>query len=140
MNKIIGAIFGSSKNTETIVDGAVAGLDKIWFTKEEKAEANQKLSDWYLQYLAATQPQNIARRLIAMVIVWLWWLLVVFGVICRGIELWVFDTVPEGVEYIYSEFIFKVLTEVVMQPFSIVVGFYFLTHVVRTYNNSKGEK
>ncbi len=49
MRKLLGAIFGSPKNTETIVDGAVAGMDKMFFTKEERAEANQKLSDWYLR-------------------------------------------------------------------------------------------
>lgn len=134
------SIFGSSENTGKIIDGATSGLDKIVFTKEERADANQKLSDWYLKYLQSTQPQNLARRLIAMVIVWTWWLLVVFGVICRGIELWIFDTVPEGVEYVYSEYVFKVLTDVVMRPFSIVISFYFLTHVVRTYQNGKADK
>ena len=135
MKKILAAIFGSSKNTETIVDGAVSGLDKMFFTEEEKAEANQKLSEWYLTYLAATQPQNLARRLIALVIVWLWWVLVALGVIVRGIELWILGVVES--EALYSEFIFNVLVEVVMQPFSIVIGFYFLTHVVRTYEREK---
>ena len=135
MRKILAAIFGSPKNTETIVDGAVKGLDKIVFTKEERADANQKVSEWYLKYLAATQPQNLARRLIALVIVWLWWLLVVAGVIVRGLEMWLLETVV-ATEALYSEFIFNVLVEVVMQPFSIVVGFYFLTHVVRTYGEN----
>jgi len=103
MKQLIAAIFGSSKNTETIVDGAVSGLDKMFFTKEEKAEANQRLSEWYLKY--------------------------------RGIELWVLGVVES--EALYSEFVFRVLTEIVMTPFSIVVGFYFLTHVVRTYQSEK---
>ena len=54
MKKILGAIFGSSKNTETIL----SGIDKVFFTKEEKA-------DYFLKYLAATAPQNMARRFIA---------------------------------------------------------------------------
>ncbi len=131
MKDIIAAIFGSKKNTETIVDGAVSGLDKMFFTKEERAEASHKLSEWYLKYLAATQPQNLARRLIALAIVWLWWLLVFLGVAVRGVEVWL------NLQAEFSEFIFKVLVEVVMQPFSIVVGFYFLTHTVRAYQKQK---
>ena len=57
MKKLLGAIFGSSKNTETVLQG----LDKVFFTNEEK-------SDFFLKYLAATQPQNLARRLIAIAV------------------------------------------------------------------------
>lgn len=125
MKKILGAIFGSSKNTETIVDGAVSGLDKMFFTKEEKAEANQKLSEWYLKYLEATQPQNLARRLIAIMVVGLWTVLVLVGV-----AAYQFDET-------FALFVFDVLAEVVMNPFLMIMGFYFVAHVVRTYNTGK---
>ena len=125
MRKILGAIFGSSKNTTTIVDGAVAGLDKMFFTKEEKSEANAKLGDWYLKYLSATQPQNLARRLIALVVVILWASLVLLGV-----AVYKFDS---G----FSMFIFDTLRDLVNEPFMIIMGFYFLAHVVRTYQAGK---
>ena len=118
---ILASIFGSAKNTETIVDGATKGLDKLFFTKEEKSEANQKLSDWYLKYLAATQPQNLARRLIAMIVVGVWAILILFGVGIRWFSI------------TYSDYVFTVLTDVVAQPFLLVTGFYFLTHAVRAY-------
>ena len=121
MRKILGAIFGSSKNTETVVDGAVKGLDKMFFTQEERSEANQKLSEWYLKYLEATQPQGLARRFIAVVVVLLWCALIISGVVVRW---WSYEA---------SDFIFKVLAEIVMTPFSIILGFYFLTHAVRAY-------
>lgn len=125
MKKILGAIFGSSKNTETIVDGAVAGLDKMFFTKEEKSEANQKLSDWYLKYLAATQPQNLARRLIAIVVVGLWAALVLTAVIAQP---WM----PA-----WSDKTFYILEDVVNTPFSIIIGFYFAAHLARSWQNGK---
>ena len=118
-------IFAKPEDVSKVVDGAVKGLDKMFFTNEEKAEANQKLYEWYLKYLAATDGQNIARRFIAMVVVLLWALLVVFGVIVR----WFNESM--------SDFVFKVLVDVVMTPFSIVIGFYFLTHVVRSYQKGK---
>jgi hypothetical protein len=121
VKQILGAIFGSSKNTETVVDGAVKGLDKMFFTKEERSEANQKLSEWYLKYLAATQPQNIARRFIAVIVTLLWSALIVAGIVVRW---WSYEA---------SDYVFKILGEIVMQPFSIIIGFYFLTHAVRAY-------
>ena len=125
MKKILSAIFGSSKNTETIVDGAVAGLDKIFFTAEEKSDASAKVAEWYLKYLAATQPQNLARRLIALVVVLLWALLVLVGV-----ATYKFDS---G----FSMFVFDILRDVVNMPFQIIIGFYFATHLARAWQTGK---
>ena len=122
MRKLLGAIFGSSKNTETIVDGAVSGLDKMFFTKEEKSEANAKLSEWYLRYLEASQPQNLARRFIAIIVVVLWSMMILFGVLT-----WRMDSE-------YSVFIFDTLRDIVNAPFMIIIGFYFAAHVVRSFN------
>ena len=122
MRKLLGAIFGSSKNTETIVDGAVSGLDKMFFTKEEKSEANAKLSEWYLRYLEASQPQNLARRFIAIIVVVLWSMMILFGVLT-----WRMDSE-------YSVFIFDTLRDIVNAPFMIIIGFYCAAHVVRSFN------
>lgn len=128
MKKILGAIFGSSKNTETIVDGAVAGMDKLVFTNEERAEANDKLNAWYIEYLQATQPQNLARRLIAMMVVGLWTATVVFGMIAKTVELFL------GLDDQLSTFIYDVLLNVIMNPFLMIMGFYFLKHAISSYN------
>lgn len=125
MKKILGAIFGSAKNTETIVDGAVRGLDALVLTKEEKAEYRVKGAEWFLKYLQATQPQNLARRLIAVIIVSLW-----AGVVIAGVVAWPLNE-P------YADFIFSVLTDVVMNPFLMVMGFYFAAHVVRSFVDGK---
>lgn len=122
---ILSNIFGSSKNAETIVTGAAKGLDALFFTKEEKAQANQKLADWYLQYLAATQPQNLARRLLALIVALLWAVLILFGIGIRWHS------------YEMSDFVFKTMNELVHQPFMMIMGFYFLAHIVRTYQNGK---
>jgi hypothetical protein len=122
---ILSKIFGDKDNLDKLTDGAVHGLDKIFFTKEEKAEANQKLSEWYLKYLAATQPQNVARRVIAFIVVGLWAILVLLGVLIK----WFNDA--------YATYVFEVLAEIVMNPFLMIMGFYFLTHAVRAYRNGK---
>lgn len=119
---ILSKIFGDSKNASTIVEGAVSGLDKIAFTDEERAEHAAKMGDWYLRFLEATNPQNVARRFIAMVVSGVWAFLVVFSVI-------VFRFDKELAEYS-----FKTMTEAVLNPFMIIMGFYFAAHVVRSWN------
>jgi len=125
---ILRRIFSRPEDATKIIDGATKGLDKIFFTKEERADANIKLSEWYLKYLSATEGQNLARRFIAIIVVAIWGTLVVFGVAVRWIS------------YEMSDFVFRVLTDIVMTPFSIVIGFYFLTHAVRTYQKGNGKK
>jgi hypothetical protein len=84
---IFDKLFGSDKQLDKLTTGAVNGLDKIFFTAEEKSEANQKLSEWYLKYLEATQPQNLARRLIALIVVSLWAFLILFGVLLYKLDM-----------------------------------------------------
>ena len=125
---ILNRIFATPEDGRKIVDTASKGLDALFFTNEEKSQANQKLSDWYLKYLAATEGQNIARRFIAIIVVLLWAFLVIFGVAVRWVS------------FELSDFVFKILTEVIMTPFSIVIGFYFLTHAMRSYGGGKRKK
>ena len=119
--KILKRIFGDDRERGKIVDGAVKGLDKIFFTQEERAEASQKLNEWYLRWLEATAPQNLARRLIALVVTAIWALILLVGLVAYP-----FNT---G----FSEFAFNTLDEVVNQPFSIIIGFYFLSHITRQF-------
>ncbi len=107
---ILGAIFGSSKHTGTVL----SGIDKAFFTKEEKSE-------YFLKYLAATQPQNLARRLIAVLVVALWALLILIGIVAHYFN------------EKYADFIFDLLRDVVNTPFTIIIGFYFAAHLARAW-------
>ena len=65
-----GRLFGTEKALEGVVEGVSKSLDALIYTDEEKAkeaardrsEARRMVVDW----LAATQGQNLARRLIAL--------------------------------------------------------------------------
>ena len=122
---ILSKIFGNSDNAEKLVDGATKGLDKMFFTKEEKADANQKMSEWYLRYLEATQPQNVSRRFIAIIVTLLWAGLVVAGVALRWLS------------YEMSDYVFKVLDDVVTTPFMLVISFYFARRLIGELNSKK---
>lgn len=120
MGGLLSFFTGTSTVAEKAVDGIIAGADALVFTEEEKSVANQKLLDWKLQWLQLTNPQNKARRIIAFGVVALWMLLILVGVTARGFK---------DVEF--SSYVFKVLTDVVSIPFSIIIGFYFAAHLVR---------
>ena len=94
-------------------------LDKAWFT-------DQEMSSYFIQYLAATQPQNMARRLIAFIVVALWALLVLIAVAVYKIDAG------------FSGFVFSTLHENVNTPFSIIIGFYFAAHLARAWKNESG--
>ena len=112
---------GKSETAEKVVDGTINGLDAMFFTDEEKSQANQKILDWKLAYATATQGQSLSRRMIAFAVTAAW-LATVFLLIGMGLAF--------GEESAAVEWLFRVLTEVINQPFMIIIGFYFLAHVV----------
>ena len=126
------SMFGwlTGENVGSIITGAKKGLDKAFYTDEEKADADKGLLDWTLQYLKATMPQALTRRIIAVVVVALWALLVIVMVISGY-----FNRAEDS----FAVFVFEILKELVTQPFSIILGFYFLTQTVRALT-SRGEK
>lgn len=120
MGSLFDFFTGTSSTASKAVDGIISGADALIFTEEEKSTANQKLLDWKLQWLQLTNPQNTARRVIAYGVVSLWVLLILAGVISYGFK---------NTEF--SSYIFKVLTDIVAIPFSIIIGFYYAAHLVR---------
>lgn len=114
-------IFAGPETVASAMDGVKKGLDAVWFTNEERARADDKVREFFIEYLKATQPQNLARRYIAFAIVGLWMLLVLTAAASAPIS-------PE-----YSRFIFEVLDTHVNLPFTGIMAFYFATHVLRSY-------
>lgn len=76
IGEIVGKVFGTDKAVASVVDNVAAGLDKLVYTKEEEAEdrakavteGRQMLVDW----MRATQGQNLARRIIALSVTGVW--------------------------------------------------------------------
>ncbi len=87
----LGRLFGTEKALNNIVDGVSKGLDSLVYTDEEKqadaakdrSEARKMVVDW----MNATQGQNLARRLIALSIAGVWLFMYVFSVICSMISV-----------------------------------------------------
>ena len=72
----IGRLFGSDKAGEKIIDNVSSGIDKMWYTSEEKAEdaaqAKREGMAVYMKWLESTSGSRLARRVIALIVTGIW--------------------------------------------------------------------
>ena len=106
-------LFAGPDTAGKIVDAGIKGLDAAWFTAEEKAE-------FTLKYMLATQSQNVARRLIALLVIAVFLFLLILAAAVYPIS-------PD-----YSGFIMTKVVDAKLSTITgIIIGFYFLTHATR---------
>ena len=117
---VIKGWLGSSELVEKGLDMVDRGLDMAIYTGEEKAIAGQKILDWKLNWIKATGAQSVARRVIAFAVVGIWAYLVLLGV-----HLHIAGFTKE------ATFIFKILSDIVTNPFLMVMGFFYAAHLIR---------
>ena len=98
-------LFGESGNKA--LDTISSAADSLVFTDQEKTSL-------FIEFQKATLPQNLARRLIATMIVGLFCFLILLAVI-----IWQYQKE-------YAEYIFKVLSDVMVAPVTVIISFYFL--------------
>lgn len=91
----IGKLFGSDEAISKTIDAVSSGLDKLVYTDEEKAESAAKerteARNMVVGWMAATQGQNLARRLIALSITGVWLLDIVVAQVVGAISIFVDD-------------------------------------------------
>jgi len=97
------ALFGN----DNLIDKASKAIDASVLTNEEKMQ-------YFIEYQKSTLPQNVARRLLALMIVGVFLFLVVLSIALYKVDLE------------YSQFIFKMVNDVVAMVTSVIIGFYFL--------------
>ena len=91
MKGFLGKIFGSDTVIEKVVDGAYNGVDKLFYTDEEKVD------NWRLA-MKVYEPFKLDQRFIAMTIIPVWSLawLITFAVSFSGADLTVQEALLEG--------------------------------------------
>lgn len=76
MFSFFGKVFGSDKAISSVIDNTSNALDKLVYTSEEKAEDNAKsvteARNMVIAWMDSTKGQNLARRLIALVVTFVW--------------------------------------------------------------------
>lgn len=115
-------LFSSPDVIEKTVDGIYSGVDKVFFTQEERSEATQKAQEIYQAMWMAAVPSALSRRIIACSVTFVWVILVLLMV-----ALGIFDNMAS------AEFTFEVMKSIVATPFGIIIGFYFLSQVVTNF-------
>ena len=92
----LGGIFGSQKALSGIVDGVTNGLDKLYYSDEEKAEDGAKeraaARGMIVEWMSTTKGQNLARRLLAMIITCVWLLQYIASMGLDLAAVWIEDS------------------------------------------------
>lgn len=120
-----GKLFGSDKALASVVDNVAAGLDALVYTDEEQAQDRAKAvteaRTMVVGWMAATQGQNLARRLIALAVVVQWLLMINVAMVAEMAAIWADDAaraVAVGdVAFRYAD--------LMVSPVMLVMAFYF---------------
>lgn len=91
----IAKMFGSAKAGDKIIDGVTNGIDKLWYTDEEKAgdaaQAKREGMAVYMEWLKSTSGSRIARRLLAVGAFTIWSVEHISAVVLRICAIWADD-------------------------------------------------
>lgn len=72
----LGRLFGSDKATEALVNNVSNGIDKLFYTSEEKAEdaaqARREGQAVLMKWLESTSGSRLARRVLALIVTGIW--------------------------------------------------------------------
>lgn len=122
----LGKLFGTDEAMQKTLDAGISAVDKSVFTAEEKAELKAKMIVLVGDYMKKTSGQDLARRLIALVLVFQYIVL-----INSAIVLTLMGSDESG------QFVFNVMVDTMQTPLNIIVGFYFATQFIRGYRDKK---
>ena len=126
----LGKIFGSQKVAGKMLDGLLGGIDKAFYTDQEKAEAKKEAFNQVLQWQTATTSQDSTRRFIAvsLMLSFLFFIFLLFGV-----QVWgVFEDNPD-MSYKIGQLtnLGKENVEVMSNLVTYVMVFYFAPHLMK---------
>lgn len=125
----LGKLFGSDKAAESLINNISSGMDKIWYSEQEKAQDYQKAkseaNQVYMQWLQSTSGSSIARRFIAIVVTVVWAAQYVGSLLMASLAPWFTDT--KTVEAMMeTSAALSANGEQGNAAFMVVLGFYFL--------------
>lgn len=83
-----GRLLGTEKSLSRVVGAGVDALDKIWYTSEEKADHQERLGVMLIEWVKNTSGQNLARRIIALLIVAMWLFERSTALILNAVAVW----------------------------------------------------
>jgi len=112
-------LFASPDVVKTTVDGVYHGIDKAFYTDEEKAEDAAAARAVYKAMWLAAVPSAVNRRLIAAGVTAMWILIILVMLSAKAAGM------DEFAAYAQT-----IMADIVAIPFGIIVSFYFLKAVI----------
>lgn len=88
---LAGRIFGTEKALDSAVKSAASAIDYMVYTDQEKAEARARLTNVIIDWMKATQGQNLARRVLAFAIAGTWLGNKILASMLSVIGIWMVD-------------------------------------------------
>ena len=89
VSSFFGKMFGTDKACESLVNNVSSGLDKLWYTAEEKAEDTRKRAEaggqLLIDWLAATHGAHLTRRFLAVSLTLTWIAMLSYCVVLSAI-------------------------------------------------------
>ncbi len=120
-----GKLFGSDKALSGVVDGITNGIDKIWYTDEEKSEdaakAKRDAAGFLINWMESTKGQNLARRFLAMMITFVWLVQYLIAKVLLVAAVWVEE--PE--QLMKSAAVISADAQSMTGAMMLILGFYF---------------
>lgn len=125
IGETIGKIFGTDKAANSLIDNVSSGLDKLVYTNQEKAEEHARsvteARQMVIQWMQATSGQNLARRLLALMITAIWLLQYVFMMVMSTVAIWVDNAAP----FLQSAEVVGQYAENMKGAVMLILAFYF---------------
>lgn len=125
---VVGRLFGTDRSLEKVVDSASSALDKLVYTDEERAEAaaedRKEARAMVIKWMESTQGQNIARRLLAVLVTIQWLFLYNAGLLLGVVSIWTVDKERSAKIEETAEVVFTAAYQM-NGAVMLILGFYF---------------
>lgn len=121
---LLGRLFGAPEAAQKGIEVVTKGIDDIFYTKQEKAEdertQRKEAANMFIRWMQTTQGQNLARRLIALSITFVWLFMFLTEITLSVIGVWQSDN-----RWVESSSIIAQSIERMTGAVMLILGFYF---------------
>ena len=120
----LGKMFGSDKAITKTVDTVAGAFDALHYSEEEKAEAKTRAFDQVVNWMEATQGQNLTRRFIAVSVTLTWLVQIIIAQVMLATMPWIDDKSTSD-KLMQSATVMQNGAESMTGAVMLVFGFYF---------------
>ena len=122
---VIGKMLGTEKALERTIESVTKGLDALVYTDEEKAQEGaaerSEARSMVVKWMEATQGQNLARRIIALIVTGTWVTQYIVAQFLGLVAVWA----DESEKFLEAAEIMQSGADSMGSPVMLILAFYF---------------